>query len=99
MVEQLTRRGLEVSLVELQPQVLPLLDREMAQPLKEELQRNHVQLHVGTALKRVITDHDGLATAVELDNGHQFDTSLVILGVGVRPNHALGQERRTGDRS
>ncbi|MHB8973031.1 MAG: FAD-dependent oxidoreductase [Pirellulaceae bacterium] len=91
MVEQLTRRGLEVSLVELQPQVLPLMDREMAQPLREELQRNHVQLYVGTALKRVITDADGLATAVELDNGHQLDTSLVILGVGVRPSHDLAK--------
>jgi NADPH-dependent 2,4-dienoyl-CoA reductase/sulfur reductase-like enzyme/rhodanese-related sulfurtransferase len=92
MAEQLTRRGLEVSLVELQPQVLPLLDREMAQPLKEELQRNHVRLHVGTALKRVITDRDGLATAVELDNGQQFDTSLVVLGIGVRPNHQLARD-------
>ena len=92
MVEQLTRRGLEVSLVELQPQVLPLLDREMAQPLKEELQRNHVHLHVGTALKRIITDRDGLAAAVELDNGQQFDTSLVMLGIGVRPNHQLARD-------
>ncbi len=92
MVEQLARRGLEVSLVELQPQVLPLLDREMAYPLQEELQRNHVQLHLGTALKRVITDEDGLATAVELGNGQQLDTSLVIVGIGVRPNHQLAKE-------
>ena len=92
MVEQLTRRGLEVSFVELQPQVLPLFDREMAQPLREELQRHHVQLHVGTALKRIVTDRDGVAVAVELDNGQQFDTSLVILGIGVRPNHQLARE-------
>ncbi|MHB8863361.1 MAG: FAD-dependent oxidoreductase [Pirellulaceae bacterium] len=92
MVEQLVRRGLEVSLVELQPQVLPLLDREMARPLKEELQRNHVPLHLGTALKRVITDDDGLAIGVELANGQRLEASLVILGIGVRPNHQLAKE-------
>ena len=89
LVEQLTRRGLAVSLVELQPQVLPLLDREMAHPLRQALQQHGVQLYLGTSLKRILTNRDGLAVAVELDDGRQFDTSLVILGVGVRPNNAL----------
>ena len=29
---------------------------------------------------------------MELDNGQQFDTSLVILGIGVRPNHQLAKD-------
>lgn len=93
MVEQLTRRGWAVSLVELQPQVLPLLDREMAQPLRAEIERHQVEVHLGTGLRRVVTDvPDGPVTAVELDNGVQLEASLVILAIGVRPNHQLARQ-------
>lgn len=44
MVEQLARRGYKATLAELQPQVLPLFDPEMAQPIEEELRRNSVEL-------------------------------------------------------
>ncbi len=91
MVEQFTRRGLEVALVELQPQVLPLLDREMAQPLADELQRHGVRVFTGTALQQVLLDDQGVATGVRLANGVQLDASLVVLGIGVRPSHELAQ--------
>ncbi len=92
MVEQLTRRGCDVSLVELQPQVLPLLDREMAQPLAEELRRHGIQLYTGTALNQIVTDREGRATSVELADGRRLDTSLVVFGIGVCPNHELARE-------
>ena len=92
MVEQLSRRGFPVSLVEMQPQVLPLVDVEMAKPLEEELYRHGVRLHLGTALRRIRTDARGVAVGVELDNGVSLDASLVILGIGVRPNHYLARE-------
>ncbi len=92
MVEQLVRRGMSASLVELQPQVLPLLDREMAQPLREELERNGVKVHVGAGLKQVTTDAAGQATGVVLDGGQQIPASLVILGIGVRPSSGLAKE-------
>jgi NADPH-dependent 2,4-dienoyl-CoA reductase/sulfur reductase-like enzyme/rhodanese-related sulfurtransferase len=91
MVEQLTRRGLDVALVELQPQVLPLFDREMAQPLLDELRSHGVQVHTGTALQQVLLDEGGLAAGVRLQNGTQLDASLVVLGIGVRPSHELAR--------
>lgn len=92
MVEQLVRQGFAVKLVELQPQVLPLLDHEMAAPLAQQLADNNVALHLGHALKRVLADDDGQAIGVELDDGTQLDASLVILGIGVRPNHELAKD-------
>lgn len=92
MVEQLVRRGMTVTLVELQPQVLPLLDREMAQPLSEELARQGVPMHVGVGLKQVETDASGKAVGVVLDGGQQIAASLVILGIGVRPNSGLARD-------
>ena len=47
MIEQFENRGLKVALAELQPQVLPLLDHEMAQPLEAELERRGVDLYLG----------------------------------------------------
>jgi NADPH-dependent 2,4-dienoyl-CoA reductase/sulfur reductase-like enzyme/rhodanese-related sulfurtransferase len=92
MVEQLVRRGFTTSLVELQPQVLPLLDPEIAQPLDEELRRRGVALHLGEGIQRVLTDAQGAVLGVELQSGAVLEAGLVILGIGVRPNVKLAQE-------
>jgi NADPH-dependent 2,4-dienoyl-CoA reductase/sulfur reductase-like enzyme len=44
ITENLTRLGLPVTIVEMQPQVLPLLDPEMAAPIHAELRRKKVGL-------------------------------------------------------
>lgn len=88
MVEQLERRDVKTALVELQPQVLPLMDAEMARPLEDELLRKTVSLHLGVSLQEVETS-DGIANAVLLSDGTRIETDLVILGIGVRPNVEL----------
>ena len=55
MVEALRRRGLEVDLVEMQDQVMPLLDHEMATDLRYHMERQGVGLHLGTAAGRLPT--------------------------------------------
>lgn len=92
MVEQLVRRGLSVSLVELQDQVLPPLDPEMAYPLHEELERHGVSLHLGTGIAGLTLAADGWAAGVQLDNGDELPADLVVLGLGVRPNVALAKD-------
>ncbi|HBD10146.1 MAG TPA: CoA-disulfide reductase, partial [Syntrophobacteraceae bacterium] len=47
MAENLVRRALAVTLVEMMPQVMPALDPEMTVPLQDELTRNGVKLHLG----------------------------------------------------
>ena len=89
MVEQLVHRGVETSLVELRPQVLPLLDQEMARPLEDELVRRGVTVYLGRSLTEVMVSDDGLATGVKLSDGNQVETDLVIVGIGVKPNVAL----------
>ncbi len=89
MVEQLVHRKFEVALAELQPQLLPLLDYEMARVLAEELQRHGVAVHTGDGIQRILTDAAGAACGVELKSGTRIDADLVILGVGVRPEVRL----------
>ncbi|EGF23974.1 FAD-dependent oxidoreductase [Rhodopirellula baltica] len=91
MVEQLRRREMDVDLIELREQVLPLLDHEMARPIEDELRRNNVGVHLGVGLESIQLDGDR-ATSVRLSNGTELSTDLVILGIGVRPNSELAKE-------
>ena len=81
-------RGLEVALVELQPQVLPLLDTELAEPLHRALESHGVQLELGRGIAE-IEEQNGLATAVLLTDGTRLPADIVLLGLGVRPNVKL----------
>lgn len=92
MVEQLAWRMVDTTLVELQPQVLPLLDAEMAKPIEQELRDQNITLHTGTGLQSIITSDDGTAVAAELSDGTRVDTDLIILGIGVRPNISLAED-------
>jgi len=92
MVEQLVRQGFQVALAELLPQVLPLLDAEMAQPLEETLRRHGVEVHLSDAIQRVLTDDRNAAVGIELQSGRVVQAELVILGLGVRPNLALAAQ-------
>lgn len=92
MVEQLERRGFQVALAELQPHILPLLDPEMTQPLREELTTHHVSVHTGDGIQRVMTNAAGAACGVQLASGTVIDADLVILGLGVRAQTALATQ-------
>jgi NADPH-dependent 2,4-dienoyl-CoA reductase/sulfur reductase-like enzyme/rhodanese-related sulfurtransferase len=88
MVENLVHRGLEVSLLEKLPQVMPSLDPEMAVPLAEHLVARHVHLHLGVGLSRIgMRSAGGLEVVGE--NGRRLPTDLVILALGVRPETTL----------
>ena len=88
MVEQLAHRGLQVSLVEMAPQVLTPLDPEMAHGVQETLERHGVEVVLGDALSELIRE-DGLVTRVRLASGRELAGDLFVLGLGVRPNTAL----------
>lgn len=90
MAEVLTHRGLAVSLVELEPQVMGPIDPEMAAPLHEHLRLHGVDLCLGSSVT-AIEDSDGLPAA-RLSTGRVIRTDLVILAVGVRPEVKLAAE-------
>lgn len=91
MVEQLVEAGVEVTLVELLQQVLPLLDPEMALPLQEQLEARGVDLRLGDKVVGVSTEGDR-AAAVRLETGGEVETDLVVMGIGVKPLTTLATE-------
>jgi NADPH-dependent 2,4-dienoyl-CoA reductase/sulfur reductase-like enzyme/rhodanese-related sulfurtransferase len=96
LVEELRRRGVEVTLVEMAPQVMPPFDPEMTTPLVAELERNGVTVLLESrveAVRRAVVDEDAQAGTVEvaLSGGRTLPAELVVLAVGVRPNSALAK--------
>lgn len=89
MAENLRRRGLQVSLVELLPQVMPQLDPEIAEPLHTELRANGVALYLADGVTE-FSDADG-RVRMALASGATLDTDLVILAVGVQPDSQLAR--------
>ncbi|MGB2701500.1 MAG: FAD-dependent oxidoreductase, partial [Candidatus Phosphoribacter baldrii] len=85
--EALRHAGLDVSIVEAAPHVLPVVDAEVAAYISEELRAHGVAVHEGVAA-RAITDLDG-HPVVELADGTSLPADLVILSVGVRPRSEL----------
>ena len=90
--ENLRHRGVEVTLVELSPQVLPAaVDAEMATWLHSELAQNGVKLRLGAAVERFARDANG-RLSVCLQGGEALEADLVVLSVGVRPNTVLARD-------
>jgi NADPH-dependent 2,4-dienoyl-CoA reductase/sulfur reductase-like enzyme/rhodanese-related sulfurtransferase len=88
--EQFRRKGLDVALVEMQPQVLPLHDREMVEPLHRQLEFNGVRLELGVGIAS-IEEQAGRVVAAVLVDGTRLPADMVLLGIGVRPNVALAE--------
>ncbi len=96
MAEQLAERGLLVTLVEQRPQVMPLMDPEMAEILHEALRSVGITLLLGSGLASFTTHAESRtttrATAATLADGRDVAADLFILGIGVRPNVKLAED-------
>ena len=82
--EALRLQGLETSVVELSPHVLPPFEPELAQLITDELTGLGIAVHDGVAASAIEpgADHD----VVVLSDGTRIDADLIVLSVGVRPD-------------
>lgn len=83
MVEALVRRGLEVTLVEKAPQVMPNLEAEISAVLMKEMLDYGVDLQLGISLKEIGGNR------VILEDGTLLKGDLILLSVGVKPTLRL----------
>ncbi len=90
VAENLHDKGIEVSIVELVPHILPPFDEEMALYAQNYMVDQGV--HIYTSEKVLsLAGEDGRVTKVITDQ-REIGADLVIMSVGVRPNHQLVKE-------
>lgn len=88
MAENLTERGIKVTIVEKMPQVLTPLDFEMAQLVHQELNDHGVDLVLGDGLFKFSEE----GKKIHLESGKVIDTDLIILSIGVVPENTLAKK-------
>ncbi len=90
MTENLVRRGIETTVVELADQVLPPWDAEMVSNVTTHLQNQGVKLVLSDAAEEIMALDDGLT--IRLRSGKTLKADFVVLSVGVRPENKLAVE-------
>lgn len=90
MTENLHRLGIEVTLIEMLPQVMPVIDSEMAGFIHYHLKSNKINLRLGNAVTGFSVGQNQ-SILVKLQSGEIVSTDLVILSIGVRPEVDLAK--------
>ncbi len=79
-------KGLDVTIYELAPRIMPrVLDDMGAKLLRERIIEHGAKLHVNTLTQRIERKEDGTMEVHAKDKG-PFEVDLIIVGTGVRPN-------------
>ncbi len=90
MAESLVHAGIQVSILEMLPQVMPPLDPEMTQDVHEHLKAKGVLLYLGDGVSGFEPTVKG-TLQVRTASGAIHAADLVILAIGVRPETQLAK--------
>lgn len=89
LVENLHRRGIAITIVELAEQVLAPLDSEMASLVHQHLKEKKVEFYLNDEVKEV--ERREKFSLVKLGSGREIKTDMVLIGIGVRPEVTLAK--------
>ena len=86
MAEALVKRGMKVSVVEMMPHVMAIMEAEIAGFIQEEMVAYGVNVQTNRAVSEIGRNN------VTLNDGQKIDADMVLLSIGVRPTLKLAQE-------
>ncbi|MFA7659198.1 MAG: FAD-dependent oxidoreductase [Candidatus Gastranaerophilaceae bacterium] len=87
LLEAFVKQGLKVKMIEFAPRIMPIFDDDIS-----DLIKNHVLKRDGERVEIINSDSvveffgKNEVTGVKTKNGLEFDTDLVIIATGVKPN-------------
>ena len=85
MAEAFHHRGLHVTIVERNPHILPLLDRDMAAHLQNQIRRDDFDFKTSAEATRFTDD------GVEFADGSRLPADLILMSVGVKAEVELAR--------
>ena len=91
VAENLQMAGWETHVVELAPQILSPFDAELAGLLQERCVEKGIVFHLNESVSQ-LKDLGNHASQVVLRSGQKLEATLVILGIGVRPQVELAKK-------
>ncbi|MEO8368662.1 MAG: FAD-dependent oxidoreductase [Candidatus Solibacter sp.] len=91
MAENLVKRDLGVTIIEATDQVMPPMDREMAEFVSRHLGKHGVNLHLSDPVAS-FGECDGRVASVITRSGAVLDADMVVLAIGVRPEISLARD-------
>ncbi len=89
MAENLSDRGLHVTIIEKLDQVMSPLDKDMAQVIHHHLGDQGVNLLVDNGVTKF--EYNNGTTTIHLESGDTVDAEIVMLSIGVRPQTELAK--------
>ncbi len=92
MAEALVEKGCRVTLVEMLPQIMPILDWEMAHLVEHHFEAKGVKVMTSTTVQEFLPEPGGTGRVgrVRTTNG-EIPVDMVVLAMGVRPNVDLAR--------
>jgi NADPH-dependent 2,4-dienoyl-CoA reductase/sulfur reductase-like enzyme/rhodanese-related sulfurtransferase len=88
ITEALVQRGCRVTIVEMMPQILRILDPDMVRLVEQHMESHGVRVLTNTKLEKI--EGDESVTAVQTSAG-RIAADMVVLAIGVRPNVTLAE--------
>ncbi|RTZ17290.1 CoA-disulfide reductase [Vibrio aquaticus] len=91
MMEAFHQRGINTTLLELSDQVMGPVDREMAGFVHAEIKQKGIDLRLGVGLVGISVSESNTLNLM-LSDDSQFETDLLIMAIGVKPENTLAKE-------
>lgn len=89
MAENLIRRGIAVTIIEMLDQVMPPLDHEMASLAQAYMKQKGITLMLGEGVQSISQKRDRIS--ITTTRGNRTECDMVILSVGIAPENALAR--------
>ena len=89
--EALRLAGIEITIIEMLPQILTFLDWEIAKVVENHIRSKGANIILGNGVSEFLGEN-GKLTGVKLQNGTELPCELAVVAVGVNPNVALAKE-------
>lgn len=91
MTEALIECGRGVTVIEMMPHILAMLDEDMALQVERHLEQLGVKLMTSTRVEEILGNEEGEVVGVRTSAG-EIPAELVLLSVGIKPNVKLARE-------
>ncbi|WP_099188404.1 FAD-dependent oxidoreductase [Tepidibacter mesophilus] len=89
MVENLSNRGIEVTLIDRENQIMPSMDKDVTINVEKYLKEKNISLLFKEKVINFIGEEK--INTVVTDSGKEIEADLVIMAVGVKPNVNLAK--------